>query len=196
MRRHLSTDYSGLTYNTVGLPVSGSVKLAVHDAEEVKLHDAEMVFAEERYEAYHVTSYAPNDGTTVTGTAHFDYAGVSLVGNKVVGGQLAATYLAPDGTPRMSTVSLLNAAGVPTTVHSTNFAPDGTTPRGSWCRTTGGWRSTRRQIGTGKLLITTLTPGGDPKSASMFTYDHGRLIGRAPYLEGTYIPELVAVSAD
>lgn len=93
----LTADLSGLQWTDSGKIHTGSINLvAKHPTTGAQTAAGKLVFQNEKLVSGAVTHYAADSPNTVESVTEMDYTGLTVLGTKVVGGQLKVTRKQPD----------------------------------------------------------------------------------------------------
>ncbi|HEH9404306.1 TPA: hypothetical protein SIA26_001783 [Aeromonas bestiarum] len=174
VRQVVSGAYDGLQLTAAGTPAEGVVQLSVSDANGQLTHRAQMIYSDELYESYQLSSLA---GGQVTGGTTISYAQAQMAGTRLVGGVLAVNRTDAKGQRAFSAQSYLSLLGVPYKVMATRYAQDGVTVDGYVDSDYSAVVfDALRQVNAGQLVVRTTSASGQPESASVLLFKAGRLV--------------------
>lgn len=186
-------DYSRLTTNAAGQPISGAVVIKTADPDGKPLHHTEMTYAQEALASLSQTSYDLVSGRQSAGLA-VDYAEAESLGMRLVGGILNLSRTRADGSLASRTTSHLTRYGVPALVETLTYAPDGKTPAEKLSSNYAGVTfDARRKVNGGRLVVDAVDAAGAALGRTLFEYADGKVRRVSPVPEGELL-DVAAVS--
>lgn len=175
VRQVVSGAYDGLQLTAAGTPATGVAQLSVSDANGQLTHRAQMVYSDELYASYQLSSLDSNG--QVSGATTISYAQAQMAGTRLVGGMLAVNRSDAKGQRTSSAQSYLSAEGVPYKVLATRYAEDGVSVDGYVDSDYSAVVfDALRLVNAGQLVVRTTSASGQPQSASVLRFKAGRLV--------------------
>lgn len=181
LRQVVSGSYDGLQLTAAGTPADGVAKLSVTDAQGRLTHSAQMVYSNELYASYLLTSH-DTEGQVLANT-DISFAQAQMAGTRLVGGVLSVNRSDAKGQRASSAQSFLSVQGVPYRVLLTRYAADGAVDGYVNSDYSGVVFDAMRSISSGQMVVRTTNAQGHPESASVLHFKAGRLISTS-VLEG------------